>query len=184
MPLTRMTPPVGLSRSATARSNVVLPQPEGPMNETNSPRPIFRSTPLSACTGPSLVSKRSDTSAMSIAQSAIATALSLASGSSMSAGDRFCCGEALVARKRLSVGGERLALDEAPASRFPRHLAFGGDDLAARQREARQALDLDAFEDVVVDHRQLLFRRDGLLGLRVPDDEIGVGPRQDRALAG
>ena len=38
MPLTVMVPPVGRSRSAMTRSNVVLPQPDGPMNETNSPR--------------------------------------------------------------------------------------------------------------------------------------------------
>ncbi len=69
MPLTRMSPLVGVSRSATARSSVVLPQPDGPMKETNSPRATFRLTLLSACTGPSRVSKRSDTSAMSIVAS-------------------------------------------------------------------------------------------------------------------
>ena len=53
MPLTRMTPLVGVSRSAIARSSVVLPQPEGPMKETNSPRSTLRLMPLSACTGPS-----------------------------------------------------------------------------------------------------------------------------------
>jgi len=39
------------------RKNVVLPQPEGPMNETNSPLWISRLTSLSALTGPSLVAK-------------------------------------------------------------------------------------------------------------------------------
>ncbi len=38
-----------------ARSSVVLPQPEGPMNETNSPLPMVRLTPLNARTGPSFV---------------------------------------------------------------------------------------------------------------------------------
>ena len=39
------------------RRNVVLPQPDGPMNDTNSPLLIVRSTSDSACTGPSLVWK-------------------------------------------------------------------------------------------------------------------------------
>ncbi len=39
------------------------------MNETNSPRATFRFTWLNACTGPSRVSKRSDTSLISIAAS-------------------------------------------------------------------------------------------------------------------
>jgi hypothetical protein len=55
MPLTVIVPAVGCSRSAMTRRKVVLPQPDGPMNETNSPLPIVRSTLDSACTGPSLV---------------------------------------------------------------------------------------------------------------------------------
>ena len=42
------------------RSSVVLPQPEGPMKETNSPASIARSTSDSACTGPSAVSNTRD----------------------------------------------------------------------------------------------------------------------------
>jgi hypothetical protein len=37
MPLTQIDPSVGFSRSAMTRRNVVLPQPDGPMKETNSP---------------------------------------------------------------------------------------------------------------------------------------------------
>ena len=37
MPLTVIVPAVGCSRSAMTRRSVVLPQPDGPMNETNSP---------------------------------------------------------------------------------------------------------------------------------------------------
>ena len=43
------------------RSSVVLPQPDGPMNETNSPAAICRSTLASASTAPSAVAKVSDT---------------------------------------------------------------------------------------------------------------------------
>jgi hypothetical protein len=39
-----IVPAVGCSRSAMTRRNVVLPQPDGPMKETNSPLPIVRST--------------------------------------------------------------------------------------------------------------------------------------------
>ena len=39
------------------RSSVVLPQPDGPISETNSPRRMLRSMPDSASTGPSLVVK-------------------------------------------------------------------------------------------------------------------------------
>ena len=42
------------------RRSVVLPQPDGPISETNSPRPTARSIPASASTGPSLVMKVSD----------------------------------------------------------------------------------------------------------------------------
>ena len=35
------------------RSSVVLPQPDGPISETNSPGAIARSISLSACTGAS-----------------------------------------------------------------------------------------------------------------------------------
>ena len=66
MALTRIVPSVAVSRSATARSSVVLPQPEGPMNDTNSPRFTLRSTPLNACTGPSRVVKLSDRFSMSM----------------------------------------------------------------------------------------------------------------------
>jgi hypothetical protein len=36
LPDTRISPDVGLSRPATMRRKVDLPQPEGPMTETNS----------------------------------------------------------------------------------------------------------------------------------------------------
>ena len=63
------------------------------------------------------------------------------------------------------------------------HLAVVDRDLAAREGEARQAGDLLALEDVVVDRRLLACGRDGLRALRVPDDEIGIGADQDRALS-
>ncbi len=44
------------------RSSVVLPQPDGPMKETNSPLEMDSEMPDSASTGPSLVWKVSDRS--------------------------------------------------------------------------------------------------------------------------
>ncbi len=41
-PSMRMVPDVGCSKPAIMRSVVVLPQPEGPRNDTNSPRPTVR----------------------------------------------------------------------------------------------------------------------------------------------
>lgn len=37
LPKTRMSPADGSSRSAMSRSSVDLPQPDGPMSDTNSP---------------------------------------------------------------------------------------------------------------------------------------------------
>src|SRR6187397_2687300 len=42
LPVTTMLPEVGSSKPATMRSTVVLPQPDGPRNETNSPAPASR----------------------------------------------------------------------------------------------------------------------------------------------
>ena len=43
-----MRPSLGCSKPATIRSVVVLPQPEGPSSEKNSPGSISRSRPLTA----------------------------------------------------------------------------------------------------------------------------------------
>ncbi len=52
---------VGCSRSAITRISVVLPQPDGPMNETKSPSLICRLTLASASTAPSRDWKVSET---------------------------------------------------------------------------------------------------------------------------
>src|SRR5439155_19968722 len=49
-PSTRTVPPVGRSRPATTLSRVDLPEPEGPITATNSPRRIPSVTPASAAT--------------------------------------------------------------------------------------------------------------------------------------
>ena len=50
-PATDTSPSSGTSRPATMLSSVDLPQPDGPITATNSPRPISRSAPRSARTG-------------------------------------------------------------------------------------------------------------------------------------
>src|SRR3569832_471334 len=60
MPLTSSVPEVGCCKSAITRSIVVLPQPDGPMKETNSPSATWRSTLDKASTRPSAVSNVSE----------------------------------------------------------------------------------------------------------------------------
>src|SRR6478752_7191238 len=51
-PLTRIVPAVGFSKPAIIRSVVVLPQPDGPRNETNSPRSAARLKSRTAAVSP------------------------------------------------------------------------------------------------------------------------------------
>ena len=52
LPSITTRPEVGRSKPATSRSAVVLPQPDGPSSETNSPVAISRSMPARATTSP------------------------------------------------------------------------------------------------------------------------------------
>src|ERR1041385_8286992 len=49
---TRISPPSGWRNPASSRSVVVLPQPDGPSSETNSPSPISRSRRSTAAASP------------------------------------------------------------------------------------------------------------------------------------
>ena len=60
-PPCRMRPPVAGSSPAIARSSVVLPQPDGPRKETNSPAATARLTPPSASKLPKRFDTRSTT---------------------------------------------------------------------------------------------------------------------------
>src|SRR3954447_11449743 len=51
-PATRISPDVGSSKPAIILRIVLLPQPDGPSSEKNSPRSTTRSTPLTALTVP------------------------------------------------------------------------------------------------------------------------------------
>ena len=51
-PAMTTVPSVGSSNPAIRRSSVVLPQPDGPSREKNSPSRMVASTPLSAVTEP------------------------------------------------------------------------------------------------------------------------------------
>ena len=52
LPAMEMRPELGVSKPAIMRRIVVLPQPDGPRNETNSPRSTTRSALRTTCTGP------------------------------------------------------------------------------------------------------------------------------------
>ena len=58
----RTWPRVGLTKPPTMLSSVVLPQPDGPMIETNSPWRTSRSTPSTTRIGPAAVGKSTPTS--------------------------------------------------------------------------------------------------------------------------
>src|SRR5258708_18045763 len=60
MRLTRSGPDDGCWRSATTRNIVVLPHPDGPIKDTNSPSATCRLTLESASTRPSAVSNVSE----------------------------------------------------------------------------------------------------------------------------
>src|SRR6187402_2027577 len=65
-PSIRMRPSLGTSRPASIRSNVVLPQPDGPSNAKNSPSSMARSTLSTAAKLP----KRLETFSIRISGSA------------------------------------------------------------------------------------------------------------------
>ena len=52
LPPTTILPEVGSSKPATMRSTVVLPQPDGPRKETNSPAPTSRLKSWTTVVGP------------------------------------------------------------------------------------------------------------------------------------
>src|SRR5215472_12822641 len=63
MPPIRISPSSGCSKPAINRSEVVLPQPEGPRSDRNSPVRTFRVTALTAVSEPNrLVTARNSTS--------------------------------------------------------------------------------------------------------------------------
>ena len=51
-PSISISPAVGSSKPASMRSSVVLPQPDGPSSEKNSPRRMSNETSSTALTGP------------------------------------------------------------------------------------------------------------------------------------
>jgi hypothetical protein len=59
LPDWKMRPEVWMSSPAMARSKVVLPQPEGPRKQTNSPGKISSETSLSAVKAPNCLTSRS-----------------------------------------------------------------------------------------------------------------------------
>jgi hypothetical protein len=68
-PWSRIWPLVGSSKPATIRSVVVLPQPDGPSSEKNSPSAMRRSTCSTARTSPAAEENRFSTPTSSIAGS-------------------------------------------------------------------------------------------------------------------
>src|SRR5580704_7279341 len=108
-PLIRTCPIVGVSKPAIIRSKVDLPQPEAPIRQINSPRPIERSTERNASISPPLVAKRLWTPSMRRI------------GSQASAG---------AGRARARGRSTRSAMLRAPAKHAPAH---GADALIGEE---------------------------------------------------
>src|SRR4051794_32548420 len=89
LPCRKTSPSVGSSNPAIMRIVVVLPQPDGPSSEKNSPSPMVTSTPLTAATASPcawnvLVIPLSSIAASSVPTSAVsASFVSVTSGSDM-----------------------------------------------------------------------------------------------------
>src|SRR3954471_14749082 len=89
LPCRKTSPSVGSSNPAIMRIVVVLPQPDGPSSEKNSPSPMVTSTPLTAATASPcawnvLVIPLSSIAASSVHTSAVsASFVSVTSGSDM-----------------------------------------------------------------------------------------------------
>src|ERR1700676_50378 len=115
MPLTSSVPDVGCCRSAIRRSIVVLPQPEGPMKETNSPSAISRLTFASASTLPSDVSNVSETLRTSTAKRCGVETDSTAAAASL----------------LMCTGWFRAAKDSRPSPRSVTHGSFGFNDFGS-----------------------------------------------------
>src|SRR5258708_5182685 len=80
-------------------------------------------------------------------------------------------------------GRKRSARYIFPGSGFGPKVSVEPRDPAARQRRPRQAPAGISLEHVVIDAADLRFRRNGLGGVRIPDDEVGVRPDRHRAFA-
>src|SRR5689334_1978277 len=79
---------------------------------------------------------------------------------------------------------ERVALDELPAAGPAEPLPLVDDDLAAREDRLSVPPDLHPLEHRVIDAHMVRLRRDDMLGVRIPEDEVCVAPDGDRPLAG
>src|ERR1043165_7073006 len=74
-PASRIVPEVGVSRPATIRSVVVLPQPDGPSSAKNDPRGTSRSRSLTAVNAPKdLVMERSRSPSYDTSDTGVAAA--------------------------------------------------------------------------------------------------------------
>src|SRR5690606_15451519 len=165
MPLTEMVPAVGLSRSAMTLSRVVLPHPEGPMKETNSPFPMARSTFDSAWTGPSLVWNARPRPLASMTDSVAGFKLAPASAERwaleiwVSNTCRRNTSPFHLARRGDLLPGRQCAVDrlvgfarhELAMTRFRFHPAVIDRQIAPGEDETRQPRHLHSFEHVVVD---------------------------------
>src|SRR4051794_1661769 len=73
-------------------------------------------------------------------------------------------------------------VQELSSTRLTDELPVFDDDLAAEGHRARQTSDLPTLVQRVIDGVMERRLGDGHLGVRIPDEDIGVAPDRDRAL--
>ena len=85
--------------------------------------------------------------------------------------------------RREELLADARALDELARTRLADELVALDDHLAAHEHDLRGALYLSPLEQVVVDVGVVRGGGDRQLLVGIPDDDVGVGARRDRALA-
>lgn len=85
--------------------------------------------------------------------------------------------------QRFEIGWEGRAINVAPSTAHGAEFALGINQLARRNRVARDARYFQPFEDIEVDLLMVGFGADRFGARGVPHDDIGVSPDSNRALA-
>src|SRR6185436_15348931 len=156
LPAWKMRPEVWMSRPAIARSSVVLPQPDGPRKQTNSPPMISREMSFSAANAPNCFvrcsMRRYGASALSLL-SVISTNATCAAGLPR---HRSCCvygpyaGSRLLRRRLAVVAFRPLGQNLRPLLAHLGEVDLGHRGIGARRIVGGRRLDPRVAQDRVV----------------------------------
>ena len=168
-PSSRMRPSSGVSKPASMRSSVVLPQPDGPSSAKNSFSRMSSETPSTAATGPKrLVTLSMARSVRGVAHGVERSAVEALRETQRGDADRHDDGRQRVDLRRDAEADHRVDLHRQRGRGAPGAGGEEGDDeLVDREREGEQR----AGDDGRQDHRQ----RDAAEGGERRGAEIGRG---------